>query len=158
MSLITWQDSYSVGVPLIDNDHKLLVSLINQLDDAIKGGQGRDVVGSVLNVLEEYTRGHFGREEILMRKAGYPDLPPHKREHEKLAAQVREIVARYAAGDDSHIDDELLQFLKSWLTGHILGVDMKYAPYLKDVELTPDEMLASIGFDQGEDVDDPLAP
>ncbi len=154
MPLITWRDSYSVGVPLIDNDHKLLVSLINQLDDAINGGQGRDVVGSVLNVLEEYTRGHFGREELLMRKAGYADLPPHKREHEKLTAQVHEIVARYAGGDDSHIDDHLLQFLKSWLTGHILGVDMKYTPYLKGVDLTPEEMLSASGFDPSGDAAD----
>lgn len=157
MSLITWQDSYSVGVPQIDEDHKLLISLINQLDDSIRGGQGRDVVGSVLNVLQEYTRGHFGREELLMEKAGYPDLAPHRREHRKLADQVRDIVARYHAGTDGHVDSDVLTFLKTWLTGHILGVDMKYAPYLEGISLTPDEMLASLGLDDMEDETDPQA-
>lgn len=158
MSLITWQDSYSVGVPLIDDDHKLLVTLINQLDDAIQGGQGRDVVGSVLNVLEEYTRGHFGREELLMEKAGYADLPPHRREHRKLTDQVRDIVVRYHGHQDEHLDSEVLTFLKTWLTGHILGVDMKYAPHLKGITLTPDEIVASMGLADAEDEDDPFAP
>lgn len=158
MPLITWQDSYSVGVPLIDDDHRLLVSLINQLDDAIQGGQGRDVVGSVLNVLEEYTRGHFGREERLMEKAGYPDLVPHRREHHKLTDQVRAIVERYHAGPDETLDADVLAFLKTWLTGHILGVDMKYAPYLEGVTLTPDEIAASLGLAEADPEDDPLAP
>jgi hemerythrin len=155
MPLITWQDGYSVGVPQIDDDHKLLVSLINQLDDAIRGGQGHDVVGSVLTVLEEYTHGHFGREELLMAKAGYSDLPAHHREHEKLTAQVRDIAGRYHRGDRAALDGAVLEFLKTWLTGHILGVDMKYAPYLDGVALTPEELLASIGLaDAGDGEDD----
>lgn len=153
MALITWQDSYSVGVELIDSDHQLLVSLINQLDDAMKEGGGRDTVGSVLNVLLEYTETHFGREELLMEKAGYPELTPHRREHVKLTTQVRQIVDRFNGGDSSSLDAEVLDFLKTWLTGHILGVDRKYAPYVKDLTLTPEELLASMNLDLG-DLDD----
>lgn len=157
MDLITWQDSYSVGVELIDNDHKLLVSLINQLSESIESQQGREVAGSVLNVLEEYTASHFGREELLMEKGGYPDLAPHRVEHEKLKAQVRDVVSRYHAGDTEQLDREVLAFLRNWLTGHILGVDMKYAPYVKDVVLTPDELLSTM--DLGDDSDsDPFTP
>lgn len=158
MSLITWQDSYSVGVDLIDNDHKLLVSLINQLNDAISEDEGRDVVGSVLNVLVEYTVSHFGREELLLKKGQYPEaeFTAHHREHEKLTAQVRAIVARYYDGEIDSIDSEVLLFLKNWLTGHILGVDMKYRPYVASVTLTPEEIMGSMGLD-GDDGDDPFA-
>lgn len=153
MALITWQESYSVGVEMIDTDHQLLVSLINQLDDAIREGGGRDTVGSVLNVLLEYTETHFGREELLMEKGGYPELAPHKREHVKLTDQVRVIADRFNGGDDSSLDAEVLEFLKNWLTGHILGVDRKYAPFVKDLTLTPEELLASMHLDLG-DADD----
>lgn len=149
MSLITWKDSYSVGVDLIDNDHKLLVSLINQLNDAIQADEGPEVVGSVLNVLVEYTASHFGREELLMKKGKYPDaeFSAHHLEHEKLTTQVRGIVSRYYRGEIESIDTEVLTFLKNWLTGHILGVDMKYRAYVDDVRLTPDEIMATMGFD-----------
>lgn len=150
MTLITWQDSYSVGVELIDSDHKLLVSLINQLNDAAEGGQGRDVVGSVLNVLIEYTEGHFSREEMLMEKGGYPDLEPHREQHRALTAKVRDMVTQYREGHAETLDRDILDFLTSWLTGHILSVDMEYRPYVKDVILTPDELLASLNLD-GED-------
>lgn len=151
MALITWKDSYSVGVDLIDNDHKLLVSLINQLGDATEGGQGRDVVGSVLNVLIEYTEGHFGREELLMEKGGYPDLAAHREHHRALTSTVREKVAQYREGKTGALDRDILDFLKSWLTGHILGVDMEYRPFVKDVTLTPEELLASLNLDGDDD-------
>lgn len=156
MPLITWQDSYSVGVELIDNDHKLLVSLINQLNDAMEGGQGRDVVGSVLNVLVEYTVGHFGREELLMQKGGYPDLEAHRKEHGKLTEQVRVIAERYRAGDTGSVDADLLNFLRTWLTGHILGVDKRYAPYVKDVQLTRDEVLSTMDLAGLAEEEDPF--
>lgn len=101
---------------MIDADHQLLVSLINQLDDAMSSGAGADTVGSVLNVLIEYTETHFGREELLMEKGGYPELPPHKREHAKLTAQVRAIADRYNNGDVECVDAEVMEFLKNWLT------------------------------------------
>lgn len=151
MALITWKDSYSVGVDLIDNDHKLLVSLINQLGDATEGGQGRDVVGSVLNVLIEYTEGHFGREELLMEKGGYPDLAAHREHHRALTTTVRKMVAQYRDGTAQALDRDILDFLQSWLTGHILGVDMEYRPFVKDVTLTPEELLASLNLDGDDD-------
>lgn len=153
MALITWQDSYSVGVELIDADHQLLVSLINQLDDAMKAGAGTDTVGSVLNVLIEYTEGHFGREELLMEKGAYPDLAPHRKEHVKLTDQVRGIVTRYNSGDIESLDAEVMEFLRTWLTGHILGVDRKYTPFVTGLSLTPEELLASMNLDLDDDDD-----
>jgi hemerythrin len=154
MALITWQDSYNVGVDMIDADHQLLVSLINQLDDAMTSGAGTDTVGSVLNVLVEYTETHFGREELLMEKGSYPDLGPHKKEHAKLTAKVRAIVDRFNGGDTESLDTEVMEFLRTWLTGHILGVDRKYTPFVKDLTLTPDELLASMSFGLDDDPSD----
>ena len=90
-----------------------------------------------------------------MQKAGYDDLAPHKREHGKLTDQVHDIVARFAKGNGDGIDDEVLTFLKNWLTGHILGVDMRYTPYLRGMTLTPEEVLSASDFHlAGADDDD----
>lgn len=148
MPLIEWQDSYAIGIDLIDADHKLLVSLINQVHEAREDGQSAEMMGSALNVLIEYTETHFSREEMLMEKGGYPDLGPHKKKHVELTNKVREIVERYNSGDVSALNDELIEFLRTWLTDHILGVDMKYKPYVEGITLTPEELLRSFSLEE----------
>lgn len=160
MALIQWQESYSVGIELLDDDHRLLISLINQLEEASQAEQDTaealptSVTNSVLTVLVEYTKGHFAREEAMMEKAAYPDLEGHRAEHQALAAEVETIAERYQQGDVVSLQADVLVFLKNWLMGHILGVDKLYAPYLKNVTLTPSEILASMGCDDmAEDTD-----
>lgn len=144
MSLLPWQDSYAVGVPAIDADHRLLFSLVNQLYDAREEGQAREVVASVLQVLVEYTIGHFNREERLMRLVHYPELEKHCQQHRELAVQVRRFQADYDGGRHAAVD-ELVTFLKGWLTGHILGVDTRYKPYVEQVELTALDLAGPFG-------------
>jgi len=153
MTLMQWQDSYSVGVPLIDSDHKILVDLINQLFDAKETGQASDVVGSVLNVLLEYTETHFTREERLMARGGYPDLDAHIVEHKALRDKVRAIRTRFLQGERSVVGDDVLEFLKDWLTGHILTRDSSYRPWVEKVELAAGEMLLGFDIDDDEEED-----
>ena len=71
MALIAWNDSYSVKVKQMDEQHKKLVEMINQLHDAMKVGQGKQVVGDVLNALVSYTKTHFASEEGCHRYSNY---------------------------------------------------------------------------------------
>lgn len=142
MAFINWQDSYSVGVEVIDSDHKLLMSLLNQLHEAVELGQSEDVLGSVLNVLVEYVETHFAREEALMQKANYPDLAQHRVEHAKLAQAVRDRRERYQAEGAAALDAELLDFLRKWLSDHILGSDMRIKPFVRNMTLGPADLLA----------------
>ena len=95
MSIIQWTPDFSVGVESIDTDHKVLISLINQLDDAILGGEPKQTVSRVLDALSDYTNYHFAREELLMRACAYPDIEAHARTHATLRAQVHDIRNRY---------------------------------------------------------------
>lgn len=121
----------SVGVESIDTDHKFLISLINQLKDALDAEQDREVVGSVLNALLDYTVYHFRREEALMDACAYPELDPHRQLHAELTDRVKAIRAEYLDREDGDIGTEVLAFLKDWLVRHILGSDMEYRPYLQ---------------------------
>ena len=130
MASIQWTPDMSVGVESLDNDHKLLLSLVNQLDDAIRAGTGEDTVSSVLDALLDYAQYHFAREEALMAACGYPDDEAHHHTHEVMRTQVTHIRDRYVANPETIHDREVLAFLKNWLTAHIMGRDKLYAPFM----------------------------
>jgi hemerythrin-like metal-binding protein len=124
-ALIVWDDSISVKVSEIDQQHKRLIGLINDLHDAMRRGKSQEKTGKILTDLVEYTKEHFTREEAIMRKVGYPDLENHMRIHRELIGKVNEYKHAYESGD-SLITMEIMDFLKSWLINHIKGVDKKY--------------------------------
>ena len=126
MPIIHWTPDFSVGVSSIDTDHKVLISLINQLDDAIRAGEPRETISRVLDALLDYTDYHFAREEAMMRACGYPEIEAHMRTHATLRAQVHDIRDRYRRNPESMHSREVLAFLKNWLTAHIVGRDRLY--------------------------------
>lgn len=126
MPFVTWTPQLSVGFQPLDNDHKLLISLINQLHSAVEDGEDRDTVGSVLNALNDYTEYHFEREEMLMRVCGYPDMESHRKVHDALKARVKNIHDDYAKSENKDLSKDVLDFMKVWLTEHIQGRDKLY--------------------------------
>jgi len=148
MALFEWTDDFVIGIEMIDEDHQLLVSLINQLHAAIEANQDRDIIASVLTVLTEYTCTHFAREEKLLEKSDYPNLAEHREKHRDLSGQVIEILRRYNENETADIPTETLIFLKEWLTKHILGTDMAYRPYVKDLFLTREEEMEAMELGQ----------
>lgn len=125
--LIEWDDSLSVGIQEIDEQHKVLVHLLNSLHQAIRDHHGREAVEATLTQLADYTRIHFTVEESLMRIMGYPDYEPHKAQHEALIGQLQGFQQRVASGDA--VTFELLHFLRNWLTHHIQEGDTRYTDF-----------------------------
>ncbi|MBZ0152073.1 MAG: bacteriohemerythrin [Planctomycetes bacterium] len=130
MPLMAWNDKFSVGVDVIDQDHKKLVSMVNELYDAIQAGKGKEKVGPVLDGLIDYTKMHFAREEKFFAQTAYPDTAAHKKEHETLTKQVLDVQSKYKGGATSTLSLEVMNFLKNWLINHIQGSDKKYIPHL----------------------------
>jgi len=128
--IFPWTAKYSVGIPQIDAQHKGLIGLINGLHAAMAAGQGKRVVGKILDDLVRYTEIHFRDEENLMRQKGYSKLVAHQEVHKKLTGQVVELRERYLAGNLT-LTVEVMLFLKSWLADHIMGHDRQYAAELK---------------------------
>ena len=127
---MAWSDTWKVGNETIDAQHKNLVSLVNQLHEAMKSGQGSRALGDILAKLVTYTKTHFATEEQLMQIHKYPDFAKHKVEHEKLTAKVVEFQQAFVDGTAA-LTIDVLDFLSKWLQGHILGTDMKYVPFLR---------------------------
>lgn len=126
--LVQWSDELSVGIEEIDNQHRILVDLLNELHRAIVEHRGSEAAHRILAELLEYTRIHFAVEESLMRILGYPDYEEHKHHHELLINEVQELSQKLEAGKKS-VNFELLHFLKMWLTKHIMEEDRQYTSH-----------------------------
>lgn len=131
MALINWNDSFSVNVAVIDKQHKELIAMINELNDAMKEGKGRDVAGKIVNNLAIYTATHFRTEEDLFAKFGYPGSDSHKKEHAAFVKKVAEFKEGYEKGRLS-LTTEVMNFLSDWLKHHIMGTDKKYSQFFSD--------------------------
>jgi len=125
---ITWSGELSVGIEEIDEQHKVLIGLINRMHDAIHQRHGSDVVESILADLAEYTRIHFAVEESLMRILNFPGYEEHHDLHEELTQQIVDLQIKIADGKHS-IGFELMHFLKVWLSRHIMEEDMQYSGF-----------------------------
>lgn len=120
----------SVGVPLLDSDHKTLIGLINHLNRSIGDEEEYAAVGSVLLALEEYAAHHFAREEKMMEASRYPLTDQHNATHRGFGEKVRALKSRYDEDRTSVRGRDCLAFLNSWLIDHICTTDMNYRSWV----------------------------
>ncbi|WP_096704536.1 bacteriohemerythrin [Magnetospirillum sp. 15-1] len=131
MSYLQWTENLSVGIPRMDDHHKKLIELINQVFDAMSGDAAA-AVDSVLADLLDYTRYHFAEEEKLLAACSYPDLEEHQAVHRAMVKEVLEMRSRHQDNPASVTASETLDFLSKWLMRHIIGKDLRYRPYAEN--------------------------
>ena len=132
MKDLIWDNTLSVQVQEIDEDHLRLVELFNLLGHAVEEGAPRDYIEALLDELIACTVWHFKHEERLMIRYGYAGLQAHRQEHNELIESVKALQQeRQQHGVDFTAED--IQFLEHWLTGHILGADMDLGAFLSEV-------------------------
>jgi hemerythrin len=128
MALLQWNDKFSVNVAEIDSQHKTIIELINSLFDAMKAGKGNLVIEQVLDNLSKYTFTHFNYEERYMRITDYPGYDTHKKEHDMLKSKVKELQKSLQTNSGT-LSIQVMDFLKNWLTNHIMQVDKAYSEH-----------------------------
>jgi hemerythrin len=129
MPLFQWSDALSVGVASIDDEHRTLVAILNELHDALLERRAPAVLDDVFQRLIAYTEEHFSHEEALLAEHGYPDLVTHRAQHLGLTRRVHELYDAHHAGERG-LSLEVLEFLRDWLRNHIVGTDRRYAAHL----------------------------
>ena len=129
MAFMEWSDKLSVGIKSIDDQHKKLVSMVNELHDAMSERKGSEVLEGILSRLIDYTKSHFKTEEDLMQKHAYPGFVAHKSAHSQLTEKALDLQLDLKAGKAA-LSIQVFGFLKAWLVNHIQGEDMKYGPFL----------------------------
>ena len=132
--LVQWTSNLATGIPLIDDQHKTLCSLINALHQAMCEHQSDAVMGKLLEELKEYTITHFSTEEQIFSHSEYPNTREHMAIHKKFVETIQEFSKNVHTGKGK-VSMDLLRFLKDWLIKHIQGTDQNYVSFVKKASL-----------------------
>jgi len=127
-----WDPSLETGYIRIDNQHKDLITALNNIIKASQQGKGKEEIITTVAFLTDYTVMHFSTEEMLMQQFKYPDYLPHKSEHDKF----KEIVAKLTKkmnheGPTEEIVEYITALIGKWLVHHIKDVDFNMAVFIK---------------------------
>ena len=128
MPLVKGINKYLTGIEKFDNHHKDLIGIINELYDELLKGASHDLANSYLNKLDLYVKTHFQEEENFMLKINYPKYEEHKVIHRSF---IKELTLLKLEAETKLIGKDLINYLVTWLTKHILEADKEYASFLK---------------------------
>ena len=131
MALFEWVSEMSVNIASIDEQHKRLVAMMNELVEAIESSERMATLDRILAEVVDYSMTHFALEEGYMIKHDYPGYAEHKKQHDAFAAKARELQQRESRKTIS-ITMDTVNFLMEWLRVHVMGTDKLYAPFLND--------------------------
>jgi hemerythrin len=130
MKKIEWTENLSVGIELIDDQHKIWIEHYNNAVEAIEAQHEVAQISSSLGFLSDYTETHFSTEEQAMADSGYPELEEHKAKHNALRKTLADMTEEFIEDGATEILAESVEtFLGNWLIKHIEEVDMRFAAF-----------------------------
>ncbi|MDR2746136.1 MAG: bacteriohemerythrin [Treponema sp.] len=132
---VEWDDKYSVGIPLIDEQHKELIRLTNELYQGCLAGDDAacDFFFSTIRSAMDYVKCHFSAEEKILENIRYPYLAEHKKQHEDFVLKMVEDVKNFHGGK-KFVPNNFVRFLKDWILSHIAISDTQYGRYIMDLK------------------------
>lgn len=127
MAYMTWKDEYSVGVAAIDEDHKQLLAIVNELHDSLAEGAASETLARICDDLINHTVVHFDNEERYFAKTDYPRAAAHRLMHQQLKQRILQF-----RGEISEQPPPLGKFVffTDWLAHHIVGEDKNLGAHL----------------------------
>lgn len=131
MAFLPWKPEYSVNNDLMDKQHQVLVDMINKMHEAMKVGRGGKEAEKIISEMIDYSAMHFTTEEELMKKFNYSGLSDHINEHKSFMVKANEFQNKINTGSFT-LSMDIVNFLKDWLTNHILVNDMAYSKIVKN--------------------------
>lgn len=134
MPLFDWDDMYSVNIKAVDEQHKHLVNIINDLYRSLLSRTPQENMYDILDRMLLYATFHFQDEEKLLKEHDYPFYESHKLKHEKFVDKTIEYIEKFKSGELKPSTD-IANYLKDWLKKHIMGDDKEFSQYLKEREV-----------------------
>lgn len=132
MKEIEWTKDLSVGVEVIDDQHKMLIQHLNNLKQSVDQNKGLEKIGTTLGFLIDYTNFHFSEEEGHMNTNDYPGFDGHKVQHEEFKTNLRNLEEDFLEeGATQGLAVSIDTLLVNWLIKHIQKVDVEFGEFLK---------------------------
>jgi len=128
---VLWNEKYNTGINEIDDQHKKLVNILNELYESFVDRTTNEKLKKVIQEMTAYTEYHFGVEEKYFKKFNYSGANEHIAEHQVFVQKVKTFQEDMELGKVS-VTFQLMNFLRSWLIEHINGTDRKYIGLFKE--------------------------
>jgi len=121
---VSWNDGLSVGIDTIDEHHRYLFDLVNDLYEVVIRKRGARSVARLIKALDAYAKVHFRAEEMMMAHYGFAGIARQEAEHHDFEHKVQEFY------EELHTNPLVAQFdilfyLRAWLVTHIQTEDAK---------------------------------
>lgn len=130
MEIIKWRDTFETGIEQMDEQHRRLIHLINQLYDILKTKAGYDAIDAILQEMADYAEHHLRDEEQLLAEHGYPGLEQHRQVHQSYFSRMDELLEAMNR-DRQTATQQVYVFLRQWWINHIVEEDKRYGEYLR---------------------------
>jgi len=124
---IVWKPEYNLGIPIIDEQHRGIVTTINSLHFGMQNKYIKNMLDPIIDMMYDYTCIHFQVEEAFLEKIDFPNAKVHHKLHRELSSKLAGI------GRKSMFDKDpcqLMDFLRQWWINHICCEDLKFRDYL----------------------------
>lgn len=127
-----WNESLTTGVPLMDEQHKALITHIETFDTLCACGQTHRALDELLPQLKDYVQYHFSAEEGLMQRLAqdYAQMDEHKAMHQHFFARIVDMQTQREHWGDLQTAMRIRTYLHDWLVQHIAGTDQTLAAQL----------------------------
>ncbi|MFM6929418.1 MAG: bacteriohemerythrin [Bdellovibrio sp.] len=124
-SFFKWdKEKLTTHVDAMDTEHKKLIDIMNRLYERHEAKAGKPEIQSIVRELVSWTLTHFEHEEKFFATLPYSQANVHKKIHADLIERLKQHGAEFEKS--GALTPAFFQFLKTWLTAHIMGVDTKY--------------------------------
>ena len=129
MPILQWDEGLLIGVPLCDEHHQHLFSLLNKTYDGFGAKSPSSDIAALFHELIDYAIYHFAAEERLMEQNSFPGKEDHVKEHDYFSKRVTEMYMAHCDGE-KHLSLEVLTFLNDWIKTHIQKIDARFGRYM----------------------------
>jgi len=132
---IPWSKSFEVGIDMIDEQHKELLDVVNDLFSHVSGNEEKEhaYFKSVIDKIVRYVKTHFSTEEKYMIATEFSGYAEHKKIHDTFTLTIIKTVKEYEAGKRLVLE-KLAYFLRDWILSHIAVEDTKYFQYFRQIQ------------------------
>ena len=143
--LITWSNTFSCGIKLIDDQHKELVTMVNEMFLHVTGSEEteHEYFTGVIQRVVDYVKLHFSTEEKIMKAARYEGYPKHKHIHDSFIFNILETIEDFKSGKRMSLYN-FTKYLKDWIFSHIAIMDRQYFGYLNQIAVSRDNENFSV--------------
>ncbi|MCL2059084.1 MAG: bacteriohemerythrin [Oscillospiraceae bacterium] len=124
---ITWKPEYDLGISIIDEQHRGIVTIINSLHYGIQNHYIADMLIPIIDMMYDYTKIHFKIEVDFLERCRFPDLDAHMGLHKELTDKLAVIGKRSVLEHDPF---RFMDFLKKWWMDHICIEDRMFKEHV----------------------------